>query len=425
MKLARALDLADPRGIPDHGYAGGVIIDSDGFVLTPHHVIDGATKVYVHLPGGAGSYADIHAADARSDLAVLKLINPPETLKPIRYAEVRTFDRGANHATVATGKLAVLMTFPYSSNFRFDNPSAAFGAITNVHKRLVHPDPTKGATTSEKLASHYKSGTLLEHDIKVNGSDRRGALVDLDGKLIGLTTAAAVVFDREPGPGYGSRLMTTSAPRERPSPGEEIEYGFLGVQLPNDTTSAIRLLEITDNGPAEAAGLRVGDVVTHINGSPVASFDDLMLHIGCALAGSNVKLNVVRDRVRHEIVVTLGKFRNDQPYIASVRPEPVFGMRVDYPTTRTIPIGNRKRGPMAEQGIPNAVWVRDVIADSPAAGRFKSLGDRPEDWMVTKVNGTTISSPGEFYRAAKGQEKVKLTLRYLSDPGRERELTLP
>src|SRR5690242_13713359 len=62
LALAKSLDLSDPRSIPEHGYAGGVVIDSSGLVLTPYHVIDGATKVYVFLPGGAGSYADIHAA---------------------------------------------------------------------------------------------------------------------------------------------------------------------------------------------------------------------------------------------------------------------------------------------------------------------------------------------------------------------------
>src|SRR6478672_11092428 len=65
VQLAKALDLSDPKSIPDHGYAGGVVIDAAGLILTPYHAIDGATRIYVFLPGGVGSYADIHAADAR------------------------------------------------------------------------------------------------------------------------------------------------------------------------------------------------------------------------------------------------------------------------------------------------------------------------------------------------------------------------
>jgi hypothetical protein len=66
------------------------------------------------------------------------------------------------------------------------------------------------------------------------------------------------------------------------------------------------------------------------------------------------------------------------------------------------------------------------VPDSPAAAKFKTLGDHPDQWTVLKVNGRTVSSPSEFYRAAKNQEKVTLTLRDPADPGaRERELTLP
>jgi serine protease Do len=422
IKLARALDLANPRTIADHGFAGGVVIDSAGLILTPYHVIAGATKIHVFLPGTAGSYADVLAADARSDLAVLKLLEPPEKLRPIAFADVRTTPPSP---TVATGKLVVLLTYPYSAAFRLDKPSASFGAITNVRSRIRHPRG-EPITTTEKLASHYKSGTLLEHDVRVNGPVTGGALLNLDGKLIGLTTAAAVVFDRELGPGYAipaddnfKRLVGVLRR------GEEIEYGFLGVSLPADTASPARLLGITDNGPAEAAGLRDHDVVTHINGNPVSSFDDLMLQIGCAFAGSNVKLKIVRFGERIDVDVTLGKYKNDQPYVASVRPEPIFGLRVDYASTRTIPVGNPRRFGLGPQGIPAGVWVRDVVPDSPADAKFKTLGDRPDRWTVIKVNGKTISSPGEFYRAAKNEEKITLTLRDPSDPGRDRELTIP
>ena len=112
IKLARALDLANSRSIPDHGFAGGIVIDSAGLILTPYHVVAGATKIHVFLPGGVGSYADIHAADARSDLAVLKLLKPPEKLKAIALADVRIPTQAGDRATVATGKLVVLMAYP-------------------------------------------------------------------------------------------------------------------------------------------------------------------------------------------------------------------------------------------------------------------------------------------------------------------------
>ncbi|MFM8274150.1 MAG: hypothetical protein ACKODX_17725, partial [Gemmata sp.] len=69
--LVKSLDLSKPENVPDHGFACAVVIDEKGLLLTPFHVVEGATKIYVHLPGRVGSYADIHAGDARTDLAVL------------------------------------------------------------------------------------------------------------------------------------------------------------------------------------------------------------------------------------------------------------------------------------------------------------------------------------------------------------------
>jgi len=426
-KLAQSLDLSDPRTIHDHNYAGGVVIDSSGLVLTPYHAIDGATKIFVFLPRG-GSYADIHAADERCDLAVLKLIQPPANLTAIKFAEVRTRDQGLEQATVMQGKLVVLLANPFHSAFQLGNPSAAFGSITNIRARLSNPE-RKLTTAAEKLASYYKCGTLFEHDVRVNAGVTGGALVNLDGEMLGLTTSAAVVYNRKLGPGYAIPMdVNFRRLIEVLRRGEEIEYGFLGVPLPDDTSRSIQLLGVTENGPAQLGGLREGDVITRINGQPASTFDDLMLTIGSALAGTKVKLKVRRFGEDLDLEVTLAKFKNDRPYLASRQPDPVFGLRVDYGSTRTV--GGRggmfipQRG-APSQTIPPGVWVREVAADSPAAKRFKALGDKPEDWTVTKVNGVEVSTPGEFYKAAKGLDKVKLTLRDPHSPGRERELILP
>jgi serine protease Do len=430
IKLARSLDLADQNTIPDHSYAGGIVIDASGLILTPFHVIEGATRVYVFLPGGVGSYADVLAADARCDLAVLKLIDPPKRLIPIKFADVKIRDQNENRGTVFTGKLVVLMANPYHSTFRLDKPAAAFGTITSLRYRLQGPklepgQERRGVTTAEKLSSYYKCGTFLEHDVKVNGGVTGGALLNLDGELIGLTTAGAVVYNREIGPGYAipaddnfRRLVDVL------KKGEEIEYGFLGVSLPFDTQERIRLAGITPNGPAQLGGLREYDTITHINGEPVASFDDLMVHVGSSLAGSRAKFKVTRLGDALDLEVTLAKYYNDRPYIASVRPEPIFGLRVDYASTRTVPVPG-ERWTQVNMIVPAGVWVRDVVPDSPAANKFETLGEKPEQWTVIRVNGRAVNSPGEFYKAARGLDKVRLALVNPRAPNREYELTLP
>jgi serine protease Do len=190
-RLAKLLDLSDPENVPDHGYACGVVIDPTGLILTPYHVVEGATKVYVHLPGRLGSYADIHAADARYDLAVLKLITPPQGLSAIKFADVRLERRSVHKPTVYSGKLVVLMANTYATGFAIDRPTAALGSVVNVRARSDQkPD--------KKSNSYYFYGEFLEHDARLNTGVSGAALLNLDGEMIGLTTstAAAAAGDR-------------------------------------------------------------------------------------------------------------------------------------------------------------------------------------------------------------------------------------
>ncbi len=427
--LAQSLNLADVRKIPDHGYAGGVVIDPAGYVLTPYHVIDGATKIHVFLPGGGRSYADIHAADARCDLAVLKLITPPAKMTAIKFAEVRTHAIGDKKATVYPGKLCVLMANPYSSTFGLDKPSAAFGSITNVRSKAPRKLEDQGKDLLATRSTEY--GPLLEYDLKfgdrtpggLNADMTGGVLLNLDSEMIGLTNAAAVGFGDPLGPGYAMpadanfRKIVEVLRR-----GEEVEYGFLGVTGRAGQLGVV-IDETTSRGPAAMAGLESNDEIKEVNGLPVRTFDDLLYHIGHALSGSKVTVTVSRfGRVR-DFEVTLAKYKHDKPFIASVRPEPVFGMRVDH---GSILSQQQPRKDERRIVVPAGVWVREVAAKSSAATQFKTLGDNPNRWLITKVNGTAVSTPADFYKAARGQETLKLTL---LDPTettpRERELTLP
>lgn len=420
--LTRTLNLADPTVIAEHGCGGGVVIDPAGQVLVNNHAIDGATKIYVHLPGRKGSYADIHAADGRSDLAVLKLLTPPPGLAPIKFGDARPFPTAdGRKATVYPGKLVVLLMNPFSTGFGFDRPSAAFGALGNVRVRI--PPPAK-TSEQDKAKSFYHYGTMLETDIRQNPGVSGAALLNLDGELIGLTTAAAAVTGGETTPGYAipiddsSRRVIDVLRR-----GEEVEYGFLGVTFPRAGSTNI-ISDVYPQTPAEAAGLRMNDRIIRINGQPTTNYEDVLLFLGSSLAGSRVKMVVERGAVEKEVTVTLAKYQNAAPFIASVRPDPVFGLRVDHASILFQTIGQDPRAPI--RGIGPGVVVREVVPNSPAAARFKALGDSTTRWLITQVNGTPVETPAEFYKAAKGQAAVTLTLYDPTDPNaRPRDVKLP
>ncbi|MDB5308295.1 MAG: degQ 1 [Gemmataceae bacterium] len=419
--LARHLDLSDPVSIPDHGYAGGVVIDPAGLVLVNAHSVDGATKIYVHLPGGKGSYADIHAADVRSDLAVLKLLTPPEGLKPIRLATVRLPEDAGGKATVFPGKLVVPMAHPYAGGFAMNRPAAALGSVTNIQRRLGAR--TRILTAPPVHRSVYNYSPVLAYDARANLGYSGVALLNLDGQLIGLSTTTAVEGGGENGVGYAvpldENLRRIVDVLRR---GEEVEYGFLGVAL-NEEVPGVTLKSVTPRSPAALAGLQPTDRIVRINDHRANTYEDLLLRVGSALAGTKVRLAVSRrGQDPWGVDVTLAKFKSDTSFLASVRPAPVFGLWVDYESVLAMTLTD---GIRAGLDVPAGVTVRELVPDSPAAARFRAIGET-KSWLITHVNGTPTPSPADFYQAAKGIQSVKLTVYDVSlDNPRAREVTLP
>lgn len=425
IKLAKSLDLKDEETIPDHGCVGGVIFDSAGLILTTYHAIEGATKIYVFLKTqsgmNVGSYANILAADGRSDLAVLKLINPPKDLKAITFADVLLVQKGNKKPTIAQLELVALAARTWSPEFRLDKPSIEVGAITNIHK-LPNKEIKDIIVISD---SYYKFGWMLEHNIHLNAGVTGGVLIDLDGNMIGLTTSLAVVNNKELGPGYAIPIdENVRRVIDVLSNGEEVEYGFLGIRLKDDS---LEVMEVTPLSPADIAGLEPTDVIRQINGIEANSYGDLLLYAGGSLAGTTIKLRVFRGRENgfKNLELTLGKFNNPQPFIASVRPEPVFGLTVDYLSILAQPTNQPPgRVEFRKTNDLSGVCIRDINSNSPAAAKIKTLGENPYKWYITHVNNTTVRSPAEFYKAAKGQTSLKLTFQEWNENGR-RELTIP
>lgn len=422
--LARRLDIANPENIPDHGYAGGVVIDPAGLVLVNYHSIDGATKIYVYLPGTKGSYADIHAADARSDLAVLKLLTPPEGLKGVRFAWLRLPDRpNDEHATITPGSLGLLMANTYSTEFKMDRPGGGLCTVSGI--RWPKRDESR---ERERVYDYYHYGPLVGFSARPNPGYSGAAVLTLDGDLVALTTAVAAMTGGETGPGYAipleenNRRIVDVLRR-----GEEVEYGFLGVSWQGDTrfrTAGIVVQSVTPRSPAAAAGIQPRDLITRINDHPVSTFEDLLWYVGSGLAGHKLRLRVERNGEARDVGVVLAKFKNEMPYTASVRPEPVFGVRVDYGSilAQSIIFGGFGGSPLRD--IPAGVIVREIIPDSPAAAKFRTLPENGR-WFITQVNGIPTPTPPDFYKAARGQASVKLTVEDATLSNARRELALP
>jgi serine protease Do len=401
-ELIKRLDLAYPDTVPDR-FGSGVVIDDGGLILTNFHVIEGATKIFVRLPGtGRGSYADIQAGDPRADLAVLKMLHPPVDLKAIPMG-----DGGKVHQ----GDWIVSLANPFAAGFKDGNPSASWGIISNLRRRTV-----SGVSEEVKrLKPLSQYGTLLQTDARTNLGCSGGAVLDMDGKLIGMTTAQAAIEGGEAAGGYAIPMdANTLKMIDVLKRGEEIEYGLLGITVNPEDRGDSRGVMIQEAGPgmpAARAGLMARDVVTSINDNPVREPDDLFLNISAALAGSKVNIEVLRTGRRVTVAVPLAKAGPGEwgdKAIVSRRHPPIYGLRVDYASIR--PAGSAP---------PEGVMVKELEPGSPA---FKKL---KEGIIVVAVNDQPVPTPAKFYELASGKGSVTLEVVEVGGDSPRRKVTLP
>jgi serine protease Do len=391
--VLRKLDLAEGGQVPEAS-TSGVIVDDKGLVLTPYHAISGASKILVSLPGGQSSYADIIAADPRSDLAVLRLLRPKLSLKSIHFGDGGKAERG---------QFVVGLANPFAPAFPGAKPSAAWGIIANVRQRQVL---VPGGDDKGKSIHHY--GTLLQTDARVNLGTSGGVLFNLKGEAIALTSTTvggvagpdvagtfAVPFDD------GIRRIIEVLLR-----GEEVEYGFLGVsfEAASGKLDGVVLKSVTDGSPADLAGLKEGHAIVAVDGQAIRDNDELLRALSTRLAGTKVRLEVRKPGLaaRDKVDITLAKYLVTGKVIASQRgARPIFrGLRVDYTSLIAQQPG------FTAGVIPRGVLVSEVLADTVAARADLKVGQ-----VITHVNDRLVATPAAFYESALAQRgPVELTL---------------
>ena len=181
---------------------------------------------------------------------------------------------------------------------------------------------------------------------------------------------------------------------------------------------------VTSGMPAAEAGLEPGDVLLGVNGATITSQDEMQFRIAAALANVETRLTVRRSGRSTEIVpLVLAKANNPFPWIASKRPAPAFGLRVDQLSTLLQELVGKEQHPRFIESIPRGVVISEIQKGSPAEAAFP---EQNRKFVVTKVNGRTVRTPDEFYSAAKGAARVTLTVSRVGDTGsRPVEVTLP
>lgn len=403
--LGASPDSADY--IPNE-YGTGVVIDRQGLILTNAHVLgtDAANdSLYFVTTSDRKTYrAEVKAADPRSDLAVLQIA--ASDLTPIRFGNAKSLKKG--QVVIALGN-------PYAIA-RDGQVSASWGIVSNLGRKL---SPSSTVTPDESKSTLHHFGTLIQTDAKLNFGTSGGALINLKGEMIGLTTSIAATAGYEQAAGYAIPIDDTFLRViETLKQGREVEYGFLGVSPLDLAASTIiqggfgaQINGVVPGTPADRADVRRGDIVLAVDGNQVFNTDELMLAVGKMPVDSVVKLTVLRDGRMVELAPQLSKFPVRGRKVVTAPPDTWRGLTVDYATMLLDPSG-RPLTSLADGGIV----VTAVEAESPAA----EAGLQP-NMLITHLGSTPVRSPREFFKLVAEQERA-VELRVATAGGQSQKL---
>ncbi|MBT0994234.1 trypsin-like peptidase domain-containing protein [Cellulomonas sp. DKR-3] len=271
----------------------GVVIDDAGHVVTNNHVVAGAQddQVQVTLSDGRIFTADVVGTDPTTDLAVIKLVDPPQDLSPAALGS--SADVNVGESVMAVG-----------------NPLGLQSTVTTgIVSALDRPVTTQGEDGSSTTVTN-----AIQVDASVNPGNSGGPLFDAQGRVIGINSSIATLSSESGSIGLGFAIpvdLVKNIAGQLIDDGTA-EHAFLGVGL-NDGTATVDgvtragavVEQVSDGSPAAKAGLENGDVIVGIDGDAVGGAESLTAYVRSYASGTKVQLTVVRDGASKDIEVTL------------------------------------------------------------------------------------------------------------------------
>ena len=280
----------------------GVVIDKSGHVLTNNHVVAGAQKLSVTLSDGRTYAAEIRGTDPSTDLAVVTVKNAPSDLQPIALGDSDAIKVG--DPVMAVG-----------------NPLGLAGTVTTgIVSALNRPVTTQAEGGGSQFGQGQSDPVVtnaIQTSAAINPGNSGGALVNGSGQLIGINSSIASLGSSSGqsgniGIGFAIPVNEAKAIAQQLIDSGAAQHAYLGV-TPEDgsasdgsaTRTGAQITSVGDGTPAAKAGLKVGDVITAVNGEPVDSALSLVGYIREQTVGNTVKLTLIRDGKSIEVDATL------------------------------------------------------------------------------------------------------------------------
>jgi len=284
------------RELKQQGFGSGFIISKDGYILTNHHVVEGAEKISVNLPDGRAFPVEWVATDKISDLSLLKISAPN-----LPYAELGDSD------TVRAGQWVAALGNPLGNMIKSAQPTVTVGVVSALHRSL----PIASKTVQRRYVN------LIQTDAAINIGNSGGPLCDINGKVIGINVAMFSQGGANTGINFAIPVNSAKRVLEQLMKGKDVIYGWIGIGLQEVTPSIAESLklrnaegavvaQIAEGSPAAAGGLSLGDIVKTYNGTNVIDVKDFITKINYSKPGDVAEIGIVRKGREIRLKVTIG-----------------------------------------------------------------------------------------------------------------------
>ncbi len=283
---------------PVTGLGSGVIIDERGYVVTNDHVVQGAEKIHVKLPDGRELSTTLVGTDPSSDLALLRIDDPPAELPQVEFADS---DR------LLIGEWAIAIGNPFGDLIDDPRPTVTAGVVSALHRDV------KSDVQSERV---YRD--MIQTDASINPGNSGGALVNGAGELIGVNT---FIFSSGGGSlGIGFAIPSNRVHkviRDLAAHGEvrPVWMGVLVQELSEELASALSMekaegvlvADVVGKSPGDRAGLRDGDLIVELGDEAIRNALDFELALAQAVVGEELDLRYLRGRESMRTTITLAQ----------------------------------------------------------------------------------------------------------------------
>ena len=285
-----------PQPRIEHGVGSGVIISSDGYIVTNEHVVDGATEMRVTLNDRRVFTAKLVGVDKLNDLAVIKI--DAKDLPSIPWGDSAKLHPGQT-------------VLAFGSPFGYFQFSVTRGIISALNRPNPYTDDPR------------KPGDFIQTDAAINPGNSGGPLVDARGELIGIDTFIITNNGQFAGAGFAipSEIAKTSV--EQIVQHGTVHHGYLGIAMNDvtpenaqffnlpDATGAV-VSQVTPDSPASRGGLKTGDVLREIDGRKIVNGSALQVAVSETAPDTAISLGILRDGKPETIHITVGEFHNQK-----------------------------------------------------------------------------------------------------------------